>query len=312
MTTETISIIADSSQTVYAALWKTTTRFDFADNVFKAPTADQNLNAVTTGLAGAGAFRVGANILSSLVVGQKIRIAGSTGNDGVYTIRSGSAYSAPNTTVNVAEAVSDATVDGTLNLTATPYVTMTEQALAADHSKYYGTVDLSDIAPGLTLVNGQLVFYAQTGASPDLPADDFLQGQAFEAQLGLLGRRSFAVRCGLAFVTTSGTSLQAHAELLADGQLVPLHDLDPAATCEVDLWTFGPPNAPLISLSTTDMGALNTDHRFAGEYANPNPTADSLHLVTARILLSDPALGDLGVIAGQTELETDTTFYGAP
>ncbi|MBI1369046.1 MAG: hypothetical protein GC162_10380 [Planctomycetes bacterium] len=82
--------------------------------VMNRDAADYAVAALTTGIAGAGAFKVAGNITAQLVVGELILIRDSTGNDGVYHIRSGSSYSAPNTTINVEEAVSDATVDGTV------------------------------------------------------------------------------------------------------------------------------------------------------------------------------------------------------
>lgn len=57
---------------------------------------------------------VATDITSFIANGEKIRIAGSTGNDGWYTIVS-STYSDPNTVITVIEALTDATVDGTLH-----------------------------------------------------------------------------------------------------------------------------------------------------------------------------------------------------
>ena len=74
------------------------------------------ITGVTTGGAGAGDFDVSGDQTSKLEVGAKIRVRGSTGNDGVYTIRSGSSFGGGNTTINVEEAVGDATVDGTVDL----------------------------------------------------------------------------------------------------------------------------------------------------------------------------------------------------
>ena len=56
-------------------------------------------------------FKLAGDMRGWFAVGQKFTIAGSTGNDGEWTIASTS-YSDPNTTLNVDEDVTDATVDG--------------------------------------------------------------------------------------------------------------------------------------------------------------------------------------------------------
>lgn len=72
------------------------------------------ISAVTDAAAGSGAFSVDSSILSTLNVGAILAVIGSTGNDAIYHVRSGSSYSAPTTTINVEEAVADSTVDGTI------------------------------------------------------------------------------------------------------------------------------------------------------------------------------------------------------
>lgn len=312
MAIEQLSVVYDPGADVFAALWRAGGDwFDFADGVFKTPSADLPIAAVNAAGAGAASFEVAGDITADLIVGQKLRVTGSTGNNGVYTIRAGSAYSAPNTTINVAEAIPDATVDGNINLTATPYVVLTEVEIGTK-SRYEGTLNLGTVAPGLVLVSGTLVYGEQLGASPAPLTDDVLQVVPFEAQLGLLGRRRFEVKGTLAIVTTSGVKLQAAAWLLADGQRVPLQDLDPDAECEIAITVFGPPETALVTLDAGDMGAVTANHRFIYEAPDPNVTADSIHFAKAAITLSDPALGDLNVIAGQLDLATDTSFYAAP
>ena len=56
-------------------------------------------------------FGVDADLTGLLSPGDTIRVSGSTGNDGVYTVYSVS-YSDPTTTIEVVEAVPDATADG--------------------------------------------------------------------------------------------------------------------------------------------------------------------------------------------------------
>lgn len=77
--------------------------------------ADHAVTGVNTGGAGTASFEVAGDQTGSLVVGALLRIVGSTGNDAVYTIRSGSSYNgSTTTTINVEQAVSDATADGTV------------------------------------------------------------------------------------------------------------------------------------------------------------------------------------------------------
>ena len=118
-----------------ARIWVKGTQgnFDIANSIVKTPRVGfaaaspvtyalpaaivaHTITAVTTGGAGAGAFGVDGDITDRLVVGKTLVVSGSTANDGTYTIRSGSAYAANVTTINVDEAVSDATVDGTATL----------------------------------------------------------------------------------------------------------------------------------------------------------------------------------------------------
>lgn len=189
----------------------------------------------------------------------------------------------------------------------TDVLTLTERAGSATMSRYTGALDLSQIAPGLDLIQGSLIFYKRTGSVPSLYADLEIAGPlGVEAQLGLLGRRQITVKASVALRTTGGQSMHVWVELLADGQRVPLHDLDPDATCEVDVWIHG--NSPLFSMDTSDMGAVNAEHRFESSYSNPNPTADSLHAVSARIT----ALGQTFVLEGKDAVEGDHTFYAFP
>ena len=71
-------------------------------------------HAITGVNTGNKTFSVATDITSLIAAGEKIRVAGSTGNDGFYTIVSAT-YSEPNTVITVVEAVPDATVDGTLH-----------------------------------------------------------------------------------------------------------------------------------------------------------------------------------------------------
>ncbi len=75
-------------------------------------------------------FAVAADLSGVLSPGDQIRVSGSTGNDGWYTVVS-AVYSDPNTTITVVEAVPDATGDGTLH----PYdMTINNPALVSGQS----------------------------------------------------------------------------------------------------------------------------------------------------------------------------------
>jgi len=95
-----------------SADWGTISHFA----IFDRDIATHAVAAVNTGSAGAASFEVATDITGQLTAGDLIRVRDSTGNDGVYTIRSGSSFSSPNTTINVEEAISDGTVDGNLDL----------------------------------------------------------------------------------------------------------------------------------------------------------------------------------------------------
>ena len=71
-------------------------------------------HAITGVSTGSKTFSVATDITGLLTVGERIRVAGSTGNDGWYTIVS-MAFDAPNTVITVVETPADATVDGTLH-----------------------------------------------------------------------------------------------------------------------------------------------------------------------------------------------------
>lgn len=73
--------------------------------------------AVTTGGAGSASFGVAGDRSAIYTAGQLLVVSGSTGNDGIYTVKAGgSSYSGGVTTIPVDEAVSDGTVDGLITL----------------------------------------------------------------------------------------------------------------------------------------------------------------------------------------------------
>ena len=161
----------------------------------------------------------------------------------------------------------------------TPGVAMTGTVVGASVSNYEGSFDLEDLAPGLTPVTATICVYIRAGASP-APVTDTRIGMptVIEAQLGEIGLRQIEVKTALCTKTTSGTTIQLFAELLADGQPVALHDIDPAATCTISVKQH--PDSPLFSMNAAAVGAVNTSHRFACEKTNPGFTADRLHVAT--------------------------------
>jgi hypothetical protein len=71
------------------------------------------INAVVTGAS--GSFRIATDQRQNFQPGFKFTVTGSTGNNGIWTVKStGATYSAPNTTIPVVETVPNATVDGTV------------------------------------------------------------------------------------------------------------------------------------------------------------------------------------------------------
>jgi len=123
--------------------WGVITHFALFDKAI----ASHAIAGVTTGDAGSAAFIVAGDITSELEDGALLRVHGSTGNDGLYTVRAGSSYEggANETTVNVEEAVSDATADGTLqtlgNLLFSGTLQSSKEIEAGDTAKF-GANDL--------------------------------------------------------------------------------------------------------------------------------------------------------------------------
>ena len=72
--------------------------------------------AVTTGTG--GSFDVSGDVTTECTAGEPLRVVGSTGNNGVYTIASASYDGSTYTTITVEESVPDSTADGTVDLFA--------------------------------------------------------------------------------------------------------------------------------------------------------------------------------------------------
>lgn len=156
-----------------------------------------------------------------------------------------------------------------------PYFEGTERILkaGASESEYVATIDLADLAPGLAVVECFALAIRRVGGSPDLAADEVISQPAeIVAQLSQLGRRVMDIKWYVATKTTSGTTVQVWAELIADNEPVALYTIDPAATCTLDVKLHG--NANQFAMNAAAMGAVNAAHRFEAEYTDPAFTAD--------------------------------------
>jgi hypothetical protein len=77
--------------------------------------AEYAINLATTGAAGTGSLRVAGDVTSSFPAGFRFTVVGSTGNNGIYTVKNGgSTFSGGNTTIPVNEAVVSAVADGSV------------------------------------------------------------------------------------------------------------------------------------------------------------------------------------------------------
>ena len=156
-----------------------------------------------------------------------------------------------------------------------PYIEATERILkaGADDSNYVASFDLADLAPGLAVVECFVIAIKRVGGAPDLATDLAIsQSEPIVAQLGKLGRRSLAAYFSANLRSTAGVKFHCRVKLLADGETVPLHALDPAATCQVDITMHG--NLPQFTLDATAMGAVNTAHEFVAEETDPDFETD--------------------------------------
>jgi len=81
--------------------------FDFTSGKSFSITAADHSSPYTIGIAGNQVFK--------FKTGDTVTIAGSTANDGDYTIASTPTYSSPTTTIVLTEALTDSTADGTVS-----------------------------------------------------------------------------------------------------------------------------------------------------------------------------------------------------
>jgi hypothetical protein len=274
--------------------------FDFEDALFKA-LSHNAVTAVTTGSAGSGAFKVAGNITASLTVGEHIRVRGSAGgaNDGIYTIRSGSSYSSPNTTINVAEAVSSSSVSGTVDLNCTPYVATTELTNGGGSgiSRYTASLNLNTINPTTTLAQYAAQAFQPTSASPfPVPDADTPQSAAvpLTVQLGLLGVQEFRVQFQIGTTSTAGTTTQLAAWLECNGQLVNPITADPNgsggsdSTCTVTVVQFGQTSGglPAFTVTTGTFGQPTSDGRFEATESYSGYTGDQQYSALVTLVVN--------------------------
>lgn len=75
--------------------------------------AQFTINLATVGAAGLGSLRVAGDVAIHFPAGLRITVVGSTGNDGIYSVKNGGAtFAAGNTTIPVDQAVASAVADG--------------------------------------------------------------------------------------------------------------------------------------------------------------------------------------------------------
>lgn len=77
--------------------------------------AEYPITTATVGLAGLGSFKIADDQTQNFHAGYRFTVVGSTGNNGVYTVKNGgSSFAGGFTTIPVNEAVPDATADGSV------------------------------------------------------------------------------------------------------------------------------------------------------------------------------------------------------
>lgn len=188
---------------------------------------------------------------------------------------------------------SDGTFDAWGSAT-TPYVAATERIAKAGSawSVYVADVDLADVAPTLATVQVVAQAWRRVGGSPDPAVDSPIsEAKAIIAQWERLGPLKIDAKVRIATRTTAGTEIELMAWLESEGIRVPLHDLDPAATCSVDVLLRG--NTSQISLDATAMGSVTAGHHFEPTYSNPNFTADRLYRANVTIVANGVTFGPM-------------------
>jgi hypothetical protein len=122
------------------------------DNVGSTWWATDNITVADAGAAGVGKLTIAGDKTAQYLVGDTITVAGSTGNNGTYTLATVTAVAGPATEMTFAEAIPDGTDDGTMQLNACP--TIADSVTLADK-----TVALASAAFGcasLTNTTGKL------------------------------------------------------------------------------------------------------------------------------------------------------------
>jgi hypothetical protein len=273
---------------------------DWSDDTFKAfasATTPQlvansgSIAAVTTGVAGSGAFAVAGDVTALLHVGARILVSGSTGNDGVYTIRTGSSYSSPNTTINVEEAVSDATVDGTLAYGVLEHTTLA----GSGRSGYAVDVDLSKLNSSGAVTRFIAKWYDD--AAPDADSIAVSLALPLVVTFSQLSDEAVVGHAQVTVDSTTGNNAHVSLWLMWRGARVPIT----GASCSVTLYEAGGTVA-LFTLDETDKlgsDAINDD-RFELVQANPGFTADTQVRVEGTITLAGVTFNveDVAVIIG--------------
>lgn len=134
---------------------------------------DYNIIAVVPGEVGTGSFKIAGNHISEFTAGKEVKIAGSTGNNGTYTISIGGAYlDGINTIIPVDEEIPDPTIDGTLT-----EVGIYSFEIAGDYTLIF-TAGVSIIVAGSTGNDGTYTVKAGgssfVGKNTIIPVDEII------------------------------------------------------------------------------------------------------------------------------------------
>lgn len=167
----------------------------------------------------------------------------------------------------------------------TPYLAMSSLAtIGGGFSQYSAELDLETINATMTPVDIKVFVYLQDGGSPSVANDQWLAESSLTVVNGELlqvlgSEQIYYVDVTTNYTTTLGTEMHLTAELKRrDGRTVDLATSDPTATCSIevtmDATTTEGERTPVFTLTTTDVGSVNSDSQFEVQQANPNLTSN--------------------------------------
>jgi hypothetical protein len=168
----------------------------------------------------------------------------------------------------------------------TPAIAMTSQVnYGGSLSQYGGNIDLVALGGALPMVpvDISIKIFKQLGGSPapvtDTRVGSISPGRLIYGEFTPKSGQDCVVDATANLTTTSGVSMHLTVELKRpDGRTIPLHTIDPTATCAIvvtqDATSTAGARVSQFTLSTTDCGAVNASDRFEIEYPNPALTAN--------------------------------------